>query len=50
MKNAMEEIGHGPRYQYQILSASKEEDFARFRTIIEAERLRTSRLDATECE
>ncbi len=46
MKNALAEIEHWPRYQYQILSGSKEEDFARFRTIIEAERLRTSRLKA----
>jgi len=44
MKNALEEIGHWPLYQYQILSGTKEQDFARFRTIIEAERLRTSRL------
>ena len=44
MTNALEEIEHWPRYDYQILSGTKEEDFARFRTIIEAERLRTSRL------
>ena len=44
MKNALAEIEHWPRYQYQILSGSKEEDFERFRTIIGAERLRTSRL------
>ena len=44
MKNALEEIEHWPRYEYQILSGTKEEDFARFRTIVEAERLRTSRL------
>lgn len=47
MKNALEEIAHWPLYQYQIPSATKEEDFARFRTIIEAERLRTSRLKKT---
>lgn len=48
MRNALAEIEHWPRYQYQILSGSKEEDFARFRTIIEAERLRTSRLKPSE--
>jgi guanylate kinase len=44
MKNAMAEIEHAPHYQYQIFSGTREEDFARFRTIIGAERLRTSRL------
>lgn len=44
MRNALAEIAHWPRYQYQILSGTREEDFARFRTIVEAERLRTSRL------
>ena len=44
MKNALDEIGQWPLYQYQILSGSREDDFSRFRTIIEAERMRTSRL------
>jgi guanylate kinase len=44
MKNALDEIRHWPLYEYQILSGSREEDFSRFKTIIEAERLRTSRL------
>ena len=44
MKNALEEIEQAPQYEYQILSGSKDEDFARFQTIVEAERLRTSRL------
>ena len=44
MKNAMDEIEHWPSYEYQILSGDREQDFARFRSIIEAERLRTSRL------
>ncbi|MFT4550495.1 MAG: guanylate kinase [Verrucomicrobiales bacterium] len=50
MKNALAEIEHWPRYQYQILSGSKGEDFAKFRSIIEAERLRTSRLAVGERE
>ena len=44
MKNALEEIEQAPQYEYQILSGTKDEDFGRFRTIVEAERLRTSRL------
>lgn len=44
MKNALEEIAQWPLYQYQILSGTREEDFSRFKTIIEAERMRTSRL------
>lgn len=44
MKNALDEIDHWPLYQYQILSGTREEDFARFQTIVEAERLRTSRI------
>ena len=44
MRNALEEITQWPLYQYQILSGTREEDFSRFKTIIEAERMRTSRL------
>lgn len=44
MANALGEIEHWPRYDYQILSGTKEQDFASFRTIVEAERLHTSRL------
>ena len=44
MRNALDEISHWPRYQYQIHSGTREEDFARFQMIIGAERLRTSRM------
>ena len=44
MKNAEEEMTHWPRYQYAILSGSKEHDFAEFGSILQAERNRASRL------
>lgn len=43
MRNALEEISHWPFYQYRLLSSTREEDFARFRALITAERMRTSR-------
>lgn len=43
MHNALEEISHWPLYQYRLLSSTREEDFARFRALITAERMRTSR-------
>jgi len=44
MNNALNEIASWPLYQFQILSGTREQDFARFETIIKAERLRSSRL------
>jgi len=43
MHNAHEEISHWSLYQYRLLSSTREEDFARFRALITAERMRTSR-------
>lgn len=43
MRNALEEISHWPLYQYRLLSATREEDFARFRALVITERMRTSR-------
>jgi guanylate kinase len=43
MHNALEEISHWPLYQYRLLSASREDDFARFRALVTTERMRTSR-------
>lgn len=43
MLNALEEIDHWPLYQYRLLSSTREEDFSRFRALITAERMRTSR-------
>jgi guanylate kinase len=44
LKNAREEMKHWREYQYTILSASRERDFASFSAIINGERCRTTRL------
>lgn len=44
MRNALEEMEHWPNYEYLILSADREEDFASFQSIIRSERMRVSRL------
>ena len=44
MANALEEMRHWKRYFYRILSASRDEDFGKFQAIVNAERLRVSRI------
>lgn len=44
MKNALEEMRHWPEYSYRIISATREEDYLNFKSLILAERLRVSRL------
>jgi len=44
MTNALEEMRHWPEYTYRLLSGSREEDYARFKSLIVAERMRVSRL------
>ena len=44
MKNALEEMGHWKKYQYCLLSGNREDDYARFTSLLAAERLRVSRL------
>lgn len=44
MKNALVEMAHWPEYTYRLLSGSREEDFARFKALLVAERMRVSRL------
>ncbi len=46
MKNALDEIEHWPSYSYRLLSATREEDYTRFKSLIISERLRISRLIA----
>ena len=45
LRNALDEMRHWPKYDYLILSSDRETDFARFTSIVEAERLRVLRLD-----
>lgn len=42
--NALDEMRHWREYRYAILSGTHEEDYARFRAILHAERLRSTRL------
>ena len=44
MANALEEMGHWRRYGYQLLSSSREEDYAKFQALMTAERMRVSRI------
>ena len=43
MRNAIDEMRHWPEYRYRLLSATPEEDYARFKALLVAERLRISR-------
>ena len=43
MQNAVKEMDSWPAYDYTLISGTPEEDFARFSTIIHAERMRSSR-------
>ncbi|MBK1829215.1 guanylate kinase [Verrucomicrobiaceae bacterium R5-34] len=44
MTNAIEEMSHWPKYTYRLISRTREEDYSRFKALLEAERLRISRL------
>ena len=44
LKNAIEEMSHWREYQYRLLSATREEDYIRFKALIFAERMRVSRI------
>ena len=43
MDNAIKEMEHWPHYTYRILSSTREQDYASFRAILDAERLRVAR-------
>jgi guanylate kinase len=44
LRNAIEEMAHWPDYTFRLISASREEDYARFKSLLVAERLRISRI------
>lgn len=44
LRNAIEEMAHWPEYRYRLLSATREEDYAQFKALLIAERMRVSRL------
>jgi guanylate kinase len=45
LKNAIEEMSHWPKYRYRLLSATREEDYSRFKALIIGERMRVSRIE-----
>lgn len=44
MKNALEEIKYWPKYDYRLLSTTREADYSQFKSLITTEKLRISRL------
>lgn len=44
MKNALGEITHCAKYTYRLLSDTREQDYRQFKSLLIAERLKTSRL------
>ena len=50
MANAIEEMRQWPSYTYRLLSGTPEEDYARFKALLTAERLRVSRLAKSSAE
>lgn len=44
LRNAIGEMNHWPEYRYRLLSATHEEDYARFKALLVAERMRVDRL------
>ncbi len=45
LRNAIEEMAHWDEYQYRLVSATREEDYVRFKALLLGERLRVSRLE-----
>ncbi|MCH7227825.1 guanylate kinase [Haloferula sp. A504] len=44
LRNAIEEMSHWSDYSYRLVSATREEDYAQFKSLLVAERMRISRL------
>lgn len=44
LRNAIDEMRHWPEYRYRLLSATPDEDYARFKALLIGERLRVDRL------
>lgn len=44
LRNAVDEMRHWPEYTYRLLSATPEEDYARFKALLTGERLKVARL------
>ncbi len=44
MENALQEMTHAPEYRYLLLSGAHEDDYCKFKSLLIAQRLQTSRL------
>ena len=44
LRNAIEEMSHWTDYSYRLVSATREEDYTQFKSLLVAERMRISRL------
>ncbi|MBK1882440.1 guanylate kinase [Luteolibacter pohnpeiensis] len=44
MENALEEVASWPKYTYRLLSATPDEDYARFTALLSAERMKVNRM------
>jgi len=44
MRNSLEEIEQWPKYTYRLLSKTREEDYAQFKSLLVAERLKIARI------
>jgi guanylate kinase len=44
MKNALDEMSHWYEYQYRLLSSTRDQDYAQFKALLIAERLRVNRI------
>lgn len=44
LRNAIEEMSHWRDYTYRLISATREEDYARFKSLLTAERMRNARI------
>jgi guanylate kinase len=44
LRNAIDEMRHWPEYKYRLLSATHEEDYAKFKSLLIGERLKVARL------
>ncbi|MFK7911424.1 MAG: guanylate kinase [Akkermansiaceae bacterium] len=44
MKNALEEIAYWPKYNYRLISLTREEDYGKFKSLLTAERMKISRI------
>jgi guanylate kinase len=50
LRNAIDEMHHWTEYRYRLLSATPEEDYARFKSLLVGERMRVCRLSKSDLQ